>query len=57
MPTHGVLSLRRYEKLGIQTPFGCRMGICQSWLLPVESGYVRDLRCISAASGDCTIDI
>src|ERR1700752_629572 len=58
------------EKLGIQMPFGCRMGICQSCVLPLESGYVRDLRsgtehgagdriqtCISAASGDCTIKI
>ena len=58
------------EKVGIQMPFGCRMGICQSCVLPLESGYVRDLRsgtehragdriqtCISAASGDCTISI
>ena len=58
------------EKVGIQMPFGCRMGICQSCVLPLESGYVRDLRsgtehgagdriqtCISAASGDCTINI
>jgi stearoyl-CoA 9-desaturase NADPH oxidoreductase len=58
------------EKLGIQMPFGCRMGICQSCVLPLESGYVRDLRsgaehregdriqtCISAASGDCTLNI
>jgi len=58
------------QKLGTQMPFGCRMGICQSCVLPLESGYVRDLRsgtehragdriqtCISAASGDCTIDI
>jgi stearoyl-CoA 9-desaturase NADPH oxidoreductase len=58
------------EKLGIQMPFGCRMGICQSCVLPLESGYVRDLRsgaehregdriqtCISAASGDCIINI
>jgi stearoyl-CoA 9-desaturase NADPH oxidoreductase len=58
------------EKLGIQMPVGCRMGICQSCVLPLESGYVRDLRsgtehgagdriqtCISAASGDCTINI
>ena len=58
------------EKLGIQMPFGCRMGICQSCVLPLESGYVRDFRsgtehsagdriqtCISAASGDCTIKI
>jgi stearoyl-CoA 9-desaturase NADPH oxidoreductase len=58
------------EKLGIQMPFGCRMGICQSCVLPLESGCVRDLRsgtehragdriqtCISAASGDCTINV
>lgn len=58
------------EKVGIQMPFGCRMGICQSCVLPLESGHVRDFRsgtehgageriqtCISAASGDCTINI
>jgi ferredoxin-NADP reductase len=58
------------EKLGIQMPFGCRMGICQSCVLPLEAGHVRDFRsgfehgagdriqtCISAASGDCTINI
>jgi ferredoxin-NADP reductase len=58
------------EKLGIQMPFGCRMGICQSCVLPLESGHVRDFRsgiehgagdriqtCISAASGDCTLKI
>jgi len=58
------------EKLGIQMPFGCRMGICQTCVLPLESGNVRDIRsgnehgegdriqtCISAASGDCTLNI
>lgn len=58
------------EKVGIQMPFGCRMGICQSCVLPLESGHVRDFRsgtehsegdriqtCISAVSGDCTINI
>ena len=58
------------EKLGIQMPFGCRMGICQSCVLPLESGHVRDFRsgtehgegdriqtCISTASGDCSIKI
>jgi ferredoxin-NADP reductase len=58
------------EKVGIQMPFGCRMGICQTCVLPLESGYVRDFRsgtehregdriqtCISTASGDCTINI
>jgi hypothetical protein len=51
-------------------PFGCRMGICQTCVLPLESGHVRDFRsgdehgegdrintCISAASGDCTIKV
>jgi ferredoxin-NADP reductase len=58
------------EKLGIQMPFGCRMGICQTCVLPLESGHVRDVRsgaehaagdriqtCISTASGNCTIKI
>jgi ferredoxin-NADP reductase len=58
------------EEVGIQMPFGCRMGICQTCVLPLESGHVRDFRsgtehgegdriqtCISAASGDCTINI
>ena len=57
-------------KVGIQLPFGCRMGICQTCVLPLESGHVRDFRsgtehregdriqtCISTASGDCTINI
>ena len=58
------------EKVGIQMPFGCRMGICQTCVLPLESGHVRDFRsgdergagdrintCVSTASGDCTIKI
>ena len=58
------------EKVGIQMPFGCRMGICQTCVLPLESGHVRDFRsgtehgagdriqtCVSAASGDCTINV
>ena len=28
------------EEHGIAMPFGCRMGICQSCALPLESGYV-----------------
>ena len=49
---------------------GGRMGICQTCVLPLESGHIRDFRsgvehgagdrintCISAASGDCTIKI
>jgi ferredoxin-NADP reductase len=58
------------ERVGIQMPFGCRMGICQTCVLPLESGYVRDFRsgeehgagdrintCVSTASGDCTLKI
>jgi ferredoxin-NADP reductase len=58
------------EQAGIQMPFGCRMGICQTCVLPLESGHIRDFRngtehgegdriqtCISAASGDCTFNI
>jgi ferredoxin-NADP reductase len=58
------------EKVGIQMPFGCRMGICQTCVLPLEEGYVRDFRsgdehgagdrintCVSTASGDCTLKI
>ena len=58
------------ERTGVQMPFGCRMGICQSCVVGLMEGHVRDLRtgvvhepgtrvqtCISAASGDCTLDV
>jgi stearoyl-CoA 9-desaturase NADPH oxidoreductase len=58
------------ERAGVQMPFGCRMGICQSCVVGLLDGHVRDLRsgveheprtrvqtCISATSGDCTLDI
>ncbi|BBZ49156.1 ferredoxin reductase [Mycobacterium heidelbergense] len=58
------------ESAGVQMPFGCRMGICQSCVVPLVEGHVRDLRtgaehdpgtrvqtCVSAASGDCALDI
>ena len=58
------------EDVGIQMPFGCRMGICQSCVVSLLDGHVRDLRtgaehepgsrvqtCISAASGDCVLDV
>jgi len=58
------------EQVGVQMPFGCRMGICQSCVVGLLDGHVRDLRtgvekepgtriqtCISAASGDCVLDI
>jgi ferredoxin-NADP reductase len=58
------------EGAGVQMPFGCRMGICQSCVVSLADGHVRDLRtgkehdpgtriqtCVSAASGDCVLDI
>jgi ferredoxin-NADP reductase len=58
------------EQAGIRMPFGCRMGICQSCVVGLLEGHVRDLRtgaekepgsrvqtCISAASGDCVLDV
>lgn len=58
------------EKAGVQMPFGCRMGICHTCVAPLSKGTVKDLRngneygenqgvqtCITAAAGDCTIDL
>ena len=58
------------ERVGVQMPFGCRMGICQSCVVGLVEGHVRDLRtgaehepgtrvqtCVSAASGDCVLEI
>jgi ferredoxin-NADP reductase len=58
------------EQVGVRMPFGCRMGICQSCVVELVDGHVRDLRsgaehepgnriqtCISAASGDCVLDV
>jgi stearoyl-CoA 9-desaturase NADPH oxidoreductase len=58
------------EQAGVRMPFGCRMGICQSCVVSLTDGHVRDLRtgveheagtrvqtCISAASGDCVLDV
>ena len=58
------------EAAGIQMPFGCRMGICHTCIVPLKKGTVKDLRdgtefqqnqgvqtCITAAAGDCVLDI
>lgn len=58
------------EAVGIQMPFGCRMGICHTCVVPLKRGLVKDLRngaeyhenadvqtCITAAAGDCTLEI
>ncbi|MET1033858.1 MAG: ferredoxin reductase [Arthrobacter sp.] len=57
------------EQVGALMPFGCRMGICQTCVVPILAGHAIDLRsgkqhaegdrvqtCISAAAGDCTLD-
>lgn len=58
------------EQVGVLMPFGCRMGICQSCVVMLDKGCVRDLRtgaehiagervqtCVSAAAGDCTLSV
>lgn len=58
------------ERAGVAMPFGCRMGICQSCVVDLVDGCVRNLRtgakhepgtrvqtCISAAAGDCALDV
>ena len=43
------------EAAGVHMPFGCRMGICQSCVVPLVAGSVRDLRngeLTTAAPGD-----
>lgn len=60
------------ESAGVLMPFGCRMGVCFGCVAPLRRGAVRDLRngalttagdgvvvqtCISAAAGDCDIEL
>lgn len=59
------------EQAGVGMPYGCRMGICHTCTLTLVEGRVRDLRngnefdqtneqvqtCVTAAVGDCTLDI
>jgi ferredoxin-NADP reductase len=58
------------EAAGVQMPFGCRMGICHTCIVPLKKGMVKDLRngaeyrenagvqtCITAAAGDCVLGI
>ena len=59
------------EKAGVNMLFGCRMGICHTCDVPLQSGRVRDLRtgeehdnpneyiqtCVSVAAGDCTLRV
>lgn len=58
------------EQVGVQMPFGCRMGICQTCVRELTDGHVHDLRtgdtrepgtrirtCVCVAAGDITIDV
>lgn len=58
------------EAAGIKMPFGCRMGICHTCIIPLKKGMVKDLRngaeyhentgvqtCVTAAAGDCVLEI
>jgi ferredoxin-NADP reductase len=58
------------EAAGVQMPFGCRMGICHTCVVTLKKGVVKDLRngseyqenqgvqtCVTAAAGDCVLDI
>ena len=59
------------EEAGVGMPYGCRMGICHTCTVTLVSGTIRDLRngdeygqpneqvqtCVTAAVGDCTLDI
>jgi ferredoxin-NADP reductase len=58
------------EAAGVRMPFGCRMGICHTCVVPLKKGMVKDLRngaeyqensgvqtCITAAAGDCVLEI
>ena len=58
------------ESVGVQMQFGCRRGICQTCVVPLEDGHVRDLRngtdhvpgesiqtCVSVAVGDVELKL
>ena len=48
-PTARRTLLQAGEAVGVQMPFGCRMGICQTCVVPLTEGAVRDLRSGPAA--------
>ncbi|MDU0478877.1 FAD-binding oxidoreductase [Staphylococcus chromogenes] len=62
--------LEAAESAGVQLPFGCRMGICQTCVQPLKEGRAHNLRtgetheagsrvrvCCTVANGDITLDI
>ncbi|WP_300678310.1 iron-sulfur cluster-binding domain-containing protein [Nocardioides sp.] len=67
----GAALLDQAEAAGLRPPSGCRMGICFSCVATKRSGTVRNVLtgevsslpddeiriCVSAADGDCTLDL
>src|SRR5699024_9371868 len=58
------------EQVGVQMPFGCGTGICETWVVGLEEGHVRGLRngtdhspgeriqtCVSVACGDVELKL
>lgn len=70
-PASGATLLEQAEELGLKPEFGCRMGICFTCARTKTSGTVRNVLtgeesslpdeqiriCVSAATGDCHIDL
>jgi ferredoxin-NADP reductase len=60
------------ERAGVLMPFGCRIGICHTCVVPLVDGRVRDLRdgahydgddrrkvqtCVTAPAGNCVLEL
>ncbi|MFF4505423.1 ferredoxin reductase [Streptomyces sp. NPDC001401] len=59
------------EQAGVPMPYGCRMGVCHSCLVPLLDGRIRDLRtgelhgepgeliqtCVNGAAGPLVLDV
>jgi ferredoxin len=59
------------ENAGVDMPFGCRVGVCHTCVLPIREGRIRDLRtnvvsekhneivrtCIHGAEGQVMVEL
>ena len=59
------------EEAGVDMPFGCRVGVCHTCVLPIREGRIRDLRtnvvsekhneivrtCVHGAEGRVTVEL
>ncbi|WP_410623493.1 ferredoxin reductase [Amycolatopsis sp. cmx-8-4] len=59
------------ENAGVDMPFGCRVGVCHTCVLPIRDGRIRDLRtnvvsqltneivrtCVNGAEGPVTVEL